>query len=315
MAHSVIHSCKAACIACLMLLLPLTTICHAGGEPADEPVSTTEDPARPGWMRLVYTGNALTGKVTTTLSLVESSADSLDIPGVRFPDDSITPVSAQRIYLLAISAQGAASNTILRIWFDAMTGAVLQRDRLKTGEDGTRKTVRFGPDGAVRVRLKPADRVQAQSTPATWMDRKDKVFPYDLATAGCHHVTVPALLLYIISVTDNDSAERKLCVFQDGALYRVRLYSAGRKELAIDYTVSSVAGSYQVTGTREIEQIRLDAESISGDADPDEFELLELRGAIGIQVDTATGLPVVVSGNRGLYRDIQIYLTEVTLTD
>jgi len=310
----VIHSLPAR-IAGLLLLLLAVPVCHAGEEPADEPVTAADDPARPGWTRLVYTGDALPGTPTTMLELFESSADSLDIPGVRFPDDSITPMSTGRVYLLAVSGQGAVSNTVLRIWFDALSGAVLQRDRLKTGADGGRKTVRFGREGAVRVRLKPADRVQAQATPATWTDRKDKVYPYDLTAAGCRHVTVPALLLYTVSVADRDRGERSLCVFQDGALYRVRLYSGGSTEQAIDYAVSSTAGTYQVSGTREIEQIRLRIEPVSSDADPDKFELLELRGAIGIQVDPATGLPVVVSGSRGLYRDIRIHLTGATLAD
>jgi hypothetical protein len=315
MAHSVFHTCRAARIACLMLLMSFIPPCHAGGEPVEEPASVAEDPALPGWTRLVYKGEAPPRILTTTLALTATSAGSLDIPGIRFPEFPVTPVNTQRIYLLTISAPESESSTVLRIWLDAISGAVLQRDRLKTGADGTRKTVRFGPDGAMRVRLKPADRLQAQATPATWTDRKDKVFTYDLAAAGCHHVTVPALLLYTVSVTSIESAGHKLCVFQDGALYRVSLYSAGRQELAMDYSVNSASGPYRVTGTRETEQISLQVEPVSGDADPDGFEVLELRGTIGIQVDTATGLPVVISGSRGLYRDIRMYLTEATLAE
>jgi len=311
---AVIHHLPAR-IAGLLLLLLTIPVCHAGGEPADEPVTAADDPARPGWTRLVYTGDALPGTPTTTFELVESSADSLDIPGVRFPDNSIAPMSTHRVYLLAVSGQGAASNTVLRIWFDAMTGAVLQRDRLKTGADGGRKTVRFGPDGAMRVRLKPANSVQAQATPATWTDRKDKVFPYDLTATGCRHVTVPALLPYTVSVADRDPGERSLCVFQDGALYRVWLHSGGSKKLAIDYAVSSAVGAHRISGTREIEQIRLRVESVSGDADPGKFELLELRGTIVIHVDPVAGLPVEISGSRGLYRDIRMHLSGVTLAD
>jgi hypothetical protein len=301
--------------AALSLLLLLTApLCLAGEEPADELAAATGT-ARPGWTRLVYTGDDLPGKPSTTLELTESSMDALAISGARFPENTITPFTASNVRLLTVAGQGQAPHTGLRIWFDGETGTVLQRDRLKSGPDGSRKIHRYGPEGAVRVRLEPADSAQEQATPATWTQRKDKVYRYDLDAAGCSRVTVPALLLYAVATRESGTMDSYLCVFQDDTLYRVWLRPQGTERIPVDYTVSSSAGKRRVSGDQAVEKTGLHIEPVSGAADTTGFELLELRGELVIYIDMATGLPVQVSGSRALYRNIGIQLTEAALPD
>lgn len=241
--------------------------------------------------------------------------DALAINGARVPENTITPFTAHQVRLLTVSGQGQAPHTVLRIWFDGETGTVLQRDRLKSGPDGSRKIHRYGPDGATRVRLKPAGRAQAQATPATWTQRKDKAYPYDLAAAGCSYVTVPALLLYAVSSAQTGNTGSFLCVFQDDTLYRVWLEPQGSAPVAVDYTIRSGTGERRVTGEQMLEKIGLRIEPVSGRQDATGFELLELRGEIALHIDPDTRLPVGISGSRSLYRDINIRLSAVTVTE
>lgn len=298
----------------LLLLLTTAPVSQAGEEPADEFTAAASDTARPGWTRLVYTGDDLPGKPSTTLELTESSMDALAIPGARVPDNTITPFTARNVRLLTVAGQGQAPHTGLRIWFDGETGTVLQRDRLKSGPDGSRKIHRYGPEGAVRVRLEPADSAQEQATPATWTQRKDKVYRYDLDAAGCNRVTVPALLLYAVATRAPAAGDTYLCVFQDDTLYRVWLRPQGTERIPVDYTASSSAGNRRVSGDQVVEKIELHIEPVSGAADTAGFELLELRGEIVIYVDPATRLPIVISGSRSLYRNINIRLSAATVT-
>lgn len=304
---------QAAGLALLLLLTAL--LCLAGEEPVDEFTAAASSTARPGWTRLVYTGEDLPGKPSTSLELIESSMDALAITGARVPENTITPFNARHVRLLTVAGQGQAPHTGLRIWFDGDTGTVLQRDRLKSGPDGSRKIYRYGPDGAARVRLEPANRQQEQATPATWTQRKDKVYRYDLDAAGCRRVTVPALLLFAVATREPATMDSYLCVFQDDTLYRVWLRPQGTERIPVDYTVSSGKGKRRVSGDQVVEKIGLHIEPVTGAADTTGFELLELRGEIVIYVDTATGLPVRFSGSRALYRDIGMQLTAAALPD
>lgn len=298
-----------------LLLLLSAPACLAGEEPADELAAAASGIAGPGWTRLVYTGDALPGKPATALELTESSMDALAISGARIPDNTITPFTARNVRLLSVAAQGEASHTGLRIWFDGDNGTVLQRDRLKTGPEGSRKIHRYGSDGTARVRLEPANETQAQATPATWTQRKDKVYRYDLDAAGCRRVTVPTLLLYAAATREAATMDSYLCVFQDDSLYRVWLRPQGTERIPVDYTVSSSEGKRRVTGDQLAEKIGLHIEPATGAADTTGFELLELRGEIAIYVDPVTRLPVGISGSRALYRNIHIRLSATTVTE
>jgi hypothetical protein len=296
------------------VLLLTTMYCMAGEEPADELPAVASDTAHPGWTRLVYTGDALPGKPSTALELTESSMDALAISGVRVPDNTITPFIASNVRLLTVAEPGQALHSGLRIWFDSDSGTVLQRDRMKSGPDGSRKTYRFGSEGAARVRLEPADSAQEQATPATWTQRKDKVYPYSLDAAGCDRVTVPTLLLYAASSMQPGNPGSYLCVFQDDTLYRVWLEPRGRARVAVDYKTNSGTGQRRVQGKQALEKIGLRIESVNRKQGSTDFELLELRGEITIYIDPETGLPVQFSGSRSLLGEVIIRLSEATLS-
>jgi hypothetical protein len=298
----------------LLLLLIAAPVCLAGEEPSDELVTATGGAARTGWTRLVFTGDDLPSIPTTSLEVTESSMNALSIAGARVPEDTITPFTARDVRLLTVTGQDQPAHTGLRIWFDGETGTVLQRDRLKSGPDGSRKTHRYGHEGAVRVRLEPANHAQEQATPATWTQRKDKVYRYDLDAAGCSRVTVPALLLYAVAIREPAAMDSYLCVFQDDTLYRVWLRAQGTVRIPVDYTVSSSTGIRRVTGEQVVEKTGVRVEPVSEAADTAGFELLELRGEIVIYIDPATRLPVGISGSRGLYRTINIRLSAATVT-
>jgi hypothetical protein len=271
----------------LLLLLWLTApACLAGEEPADELAAATSSTARPGWTRLVYTGEDLPGKPTTSLELTDASMEALAVTGVQVPENTITPFTARYVRLLTVSGPGTESGTGLRIWFDG-----------------------YGPDGAFRVRLRPANRAQAQATPATWTQRKDKVYRYDLDAAGCSRVIVPTLLLYTLTVSIPDTAETFLCVFQDDALYRVWPEQQDKESITVDYTVTTDAGDRRVRGERQLEKIALRVEPVTPGTDASGFELLELRDDIAVYIDRPAELPVGISGSRSLYRNIHIRLS------
>jgi hypothetical protein len=297
-----------------LLCLPLPLI--AGEEPPPDPAKA-QAPATgpsPRWHRLHFAADSLAGSVTTTLTL--SPATMADLDARPYADLRDTSEAFTASHLLRLQVDGEVSTVITvsgtqaRVWFDAVSGQVLLRERIRTGSKGSSKVHRFGARGASRLRLEPADSRQAQLPTAEWTKRARKFRHYDMAQAGCSSITVPALLLYSIS---NQPADARHCVFHDGALYRVRLESRGSDEHAVSYSLQTAGGQRQVSGPRQLERFALRIEPLDRKADVDDFELLELRGQLTIHMDPEYRIPVQLGGSRSGLGNITIQLTAASL--
>jgi hypothetical protein len=298
-----------------LLCLPLSLI--AGEEPPPDPAraqAPATGPSPPPWHRLHFAADSLAGSVTTTLTL--SPAKMADVEARTFPESGDTPEAFTASRVLQLQVDGEArtvltgSTTRASVWFDADSGQVLLRERTSAGSKGSSKIHRFGARGASRLRLEPADSRQALLPSAQWSKRSGKFFPYDMARAGCNSITVPAQLIYAIS---RQPELTPYCVFHDGALYRVQLQSRGNEKHAVSYSLRSTGGQRQVSGPRRLERIALRIEPLDPKARLEDFELLELRGDITIQVDPEYRIPVMLSGSRSGLGSIIIRLTDASL--
>ena len=298
-----------------LLCLPLSLI--AGEEPPPDPAraqAPATGPSPPPWHRLHFAADSLAGSVTTTLTL--SPAKMADVEARTFPESGDTPEAFTASRVLQLQVDGEArtvltgSTTRASVWFDADSSQVLLRERTSAGSKGSSKIHRFGARGASRQRLEPADSRQALLPSAQWSKRSGKFFPYDMARAGCNSITVPAQLIYAIS---RQPELTPYCVFHDGALYRVQLQSRGNEKHAVSYSLRSTGGQRQVSGPRRLERIALRIEPLDPKARLEDFELLELRGDITIQVDPEYRIPVMLSGSRSGLGSIIIRLTDASL--
>ena len=296
-----------------VLLLLAAVACRAGEEPAAELIADTPYDTLTGWTSLTYSKQQFGRHLTTTLALSEPAAQSMSGNGMPLPANPPAPLTASRPALLEITALADDSTTELRIWFDAVTGAVLQRDRLRPGPEGSRKIYRFGRAGANRLRLAPASRDQAQAPADSWSLRRETSYAYDMERAGCETITVPALLLVLLPRLEAEARGVSRCVFASDALYRVWLEPQGSASIEVDYSLTVGAESQRVRGRHLLEKIALRIEPVSPDAEPADFELLELRGDIILYLDRASGLPVQITGSRSLLKEISIPLSAATL--
>jgi hypothetical protein len=299
---------RLAALALLCLTLPLA---------ADEqPLATGSrhlPPVAATWQRLQFAGEDLIGSVVTTLKLSPATHADLDAPPYSELQDTPDAFDSDQPLRLEVNGEVRSlfsrSITLASAWFDPTTGQVLLRERTRPGRKGTSKIHRFGARGVARLRLEPADSRQAGLPTTRWSRRDRKFYPYDLQDSGCSQITIPALLLYHVSSQLQDSV---YCVFHDDSLYRVRLESTGSKVLSVDYTVHSPGRLQQISGPRPLEHIALHVEPLGKQADVGDFELLELRGELAIQLDPQTRIPVQVSGSRAGLGDITLRLIDAS---
>lgn len=299
---------------CLPLCLPLSL--EAGEEPPPEPVDTPAPftAAAPAWNTLRFAADGLTGSVNTTLTLSSASMTELDAPPYAQLQDTPDAFSSRQPLRLKVDGEirtlFGSSATQASVWFDAGSGQALLRERTRTGRQGTSKIHRFGARGASRLRLEPEDGRQAALAITQWTRQERKFHRYDMRRNGCASITVPALLLYSLS---RQPATSSHCVFHDDTLYRVQLEPQGSKVHTLSYTLDSPGGQRQIKGPRRLERFALRIEPLSRKADIGDFELLELRGDLSIDLDAEFHLPVRVSGSRRGAGDITIELVSASL--
>jgi hypothetical protein len=300
-----------------LLCLPL--LCQSGGEPLPATAITAAGPPAVNWTRLRYAASRFGVNLSTTLELERSSRGEMQGPpysAFRNEPFQITPDVVMRLDIHAHAQTMLDSyDTEGHAWFAPGSLAVLQRDRLKPGPDGSRKIYRFAGDGAFRIRLEPKGRNEGGQPPANWTKIKQNFYPYDLLAAGCDRVTTPELLLYRASSRDPVNGGKPLCVFVDDALYRVWMESQGEMLRPVDFAVKTGGKTQGVSGNRKLLKFTLRVEPITPGADPAAFELLELRGAIAIYIDADTRLPVLITGERAAAGELDIGLVEAVLRE
>jgi hypothetical protein len=300
-----------------LLCLPL--FCRAGGEPLPAAVDTDVGPPEVNWTRLRYAASRFGVNLSTTLELDHSSREEMQAPpysAIRNEPFQITPDIVMRLDIFAHAGTLLDSyNTEGHAWFAPGSLSVLQRDRLKPGPDGSRKIYRFAGDGAFRIRLEPDGRNEGRQPPANWTKIKQNFYPYDLLAAGCDRVTTPELLFYRASSRDPVNGGTPLCAFVDDALYRVWMESRGEVPRPVDFAVKTGGKTHEVSGNRKLLKLSLRVEPITPGADPDAFELLELRGAIAIYIDADTRLPVLITGERAGAGELDVALVEAVLRE
>jgi hypothetical protein len=311
---------RTSCIPLCVFLLSLPWFCQAGGEAALPTPAVTEGvPAEMNWISLRYAASRLGVSLTTTLELAQSSPQEMQAPPYAAFGNATFQSVAGGVLRLDIHAHAETAlesyNTEGRVWFASGNIAILQRDRLKPGPDGSRKTYRYAGDGALRIRVEPSNRDEGMQPPVHWTKIKRNFYPYDLHAAGCDVVTSPELLLYRASSRDPVGGGNSHCVFVDDALYRVWLESRGDAPQPVGYAVKSGGTVHEVSGNRRTLKLSLRIEPITAGADPAAFELLELRGAIAIYLDTASRLPVLITGERAGVGELGVGLVEAVLRE
>jgi hypothetical protein len=298
-----------------LLFLPL--FCQAGGVPLPEAQVADTGHPEVNWISLRYAANRFGVSLSTTLELAKSSRQEMQTPPYAAFHDEPFQTTAGSVLRLDIHAHAETAfdsyNTEGQAWFAPASLAVLQRDRLKPGPDGSRKIYRFAGDGAFRIRLEPNGRNEGRQSSASWTKIKQNFYPYDLHAAGCNSVTSPELLLYRASSPDPVNGGIPLCVFVDDALYRVWIESRGEAPRPVDYVVKTGAAGHEVSGNRMTRKLSLRVEPITPGADPAAFELLELRGAIAIYLDADSRLPVLITGERAGAGELDVGLVEAVI--
>ncbi len=248
------------------------------------------------WKSLVFEG-----QTHVIRSRIEASLERLPsqeaVPSLRDSPQG-KPVRPGGLEVVLINTASSAEGPFvgrerreMTVWFDPLSGAALQRDRLRRGKKPDNKLYRYTEQGVYRLRRKPRDDGEVALSPAGWTRTKESFYSYPAQVSDCGPVADPSILLYKLSVmplTDPDVVS-EMCIFHQQHVHRVSLEHQGEQRLEVNFG----------QGPREITAVRvvLQARPLEQDQNDENFAFLGLEGDIEILLDRDARIPVRITGS------------------
>ena len=305
----------------LIFGLALVAGCSIYAGAAQAPARPLYDPSRIPWMALSFQAKNFWVKVSTNIRLV--SLPAAEIEALLLPSPKGNPIKPKtpQLYQMTINTLidpifRSPVSIYNRIWFNPTDASALGRIRLRRGEDDFKKVYRFTDRGVFRHLLEPKDKKEAALDPEKWSRIKDSFYPYDLTRLGCAGATERSLPIYIISAADisdvNDSLA--LCIFGKRQLHRMKFKREGTYPLTVNFIEKTKQNEIRKEEQINAIKIAIAAEPMESDLEePEDFSFLGLHKDLAIYIDSATHIPVQISGTIPTVGQADLKLDKVLL--
>jgi hypothetical protein len=289
-------------IFCLTILIGLGTITRSAGAQSGSHLDL--DFHRVPWTQLSFHAKNFWVEVSTDIQMKSLRASDLDAVLLASPKG--IPIKPQTSQINEMTI-----NTVIdprfrspvkihnRIWFDPTDASALGRIRLRRGDDDFKKMYRFTEQGVFRHRIEPKDRGEARLEPDKWTDIKDTFYPFDINQLKCPIISERSVPIYIISAAALSKTNKPLtiCIFGKRQLHRVKIQKEGTHPIKIKYIEKKQQVETHKEDTVMAHKMVITAQPIESHLeDAENFSFLGLHEDITIYIDSATGLPIQISG-------------------
>jgi len=211
---------------------------------------------------------------------------------------------------------GSTNTFQTKAWYNQKNTTVLQRIRLRQGNEKWKKTYRFTNKGVFRLRKKPNNSGEAKLPLERWTNVEESFFSYDLSNAGCLGILEPSVLLYLVSAIDFTLGKKNLnlCVFNKKQLHKVQIRPEGLKRLKVNYTEKSKEREISRKGEIEAVKLSIKTRSLAGkEKKAEPFSFLGLKGDFDIYIDRTSKIPVQICGQIPGLGKVKIRLQKIEL--
>jgi hypothetical protein len=212
---------------------------------------------------------------------------------------------------------GATEFIQSKAWCDINNMAALQRIRQRQGEKDWQKTYRFTNKGVFRLKEEPGTFNKTNLRADQKTETRESFYPYGLNKNECSSVLEPSEMFLIASLLDCSIGAKalNLCVFSKQKMYIIEVRATELKPLKVDYIETS--GKNKIRRKKTIDSIKISFKiKSSGEVsrqNDEAFSFLGLYGDFDIYTDTASRIPVLVSGKVPRFDEIDLVLHSVVL--
>lgn len=279
------------------------------------------DASRVRWTDLTFHAKNFWVEVSTTVQLTSLPVSEVETELLATPKGlPIKPTSSQ-ISQMTINTTidpkfRSPVNIYNRIWFNPADASALGRIRMRRGEDDFKKMYRFTDQGVFRHRIEPKNKKEASLVPEQWTDIEDTFYAYDMEQLGCTVVSERSVLIYIATVAAISESNNpvSLCVFGKRRLHNVQLNVDGKYSFKVNYTEKTQDKEIRREKSLEAIKITIMAKPMASDLkDTENFSFLGLHKDIAVYIDSASHIPVRVSGTIPSVGKVNLKIREVWL--
>ena len=296
-------------LAVCLLLAP------AGPAAADEPAAARAALGPVAWQELRFEAHKwlLSAGTVTRVELVPAETVALR----EAPGQTGTQPGGPLVALLVTESRlpfGRTEST--RTWFDPVTGAALQYEKLLAGRKPALRAGRYTTAGVHLWRVDPAGESEARQPPEAWTRRRDgHVVPQPALPLGERLVDSYAMLYLASAAGLEPGGEARFYNLSRDRLIELRLAARQPVERRVRYDESRSGVVRQRTAAVVVLPIEVSARPAGGGAGGDDVDLafMGLRGALTIYIEVATGVPVAIVGRADKVGEVTVRLASVVL--
>jgi hypothetical protein len=294
-----------------ILLLP----CLALGLLSTSAVGEGLDPSRVDWSKarlaakkgLVSLGSDVEIERLSTSSARSSLIDASGGAAIQ-PDNP---------WLLSIGTKVLGAESQVRLWFNAPTGATLQRSELETGKGEKKdrlRTYRYTDEGVLKVTQRPGSG-GSYDHPEKWARDDEHFYDFPEVPTARVDVTEPAALFYLLSVADLEKPGDQLRanLFTKGKLVKLTVAVEDAIEIEVDYLERSTRGERRVKDSIPVLELSVSGRPAAASSGSGDFKLLGLAGEKKIFLSPTLRIPVLLTGKLEKIGKGRIELKELTV--
>lgn len=306
-------------IFCLMILMGVGTLNSPTWAQSISPLKL--DTNRVPWTHLSFHAKNFWIELSTDVELRSLPTSNVKALLLKSPEGD--PVKTANPYTSQMTINTTIDPTFRspvhihnRIWFNPSDAAALGRIRLRRGEDDFKKMYRFTDQGVFRHRIEPKNKKEASLVPEQWTDIEDTFYAYDMEQLGCTVVSERSVLIYIATVAAISESNNpvSLCVFGKRRLHNVQLNVDGKYSFKVNYTEKTQDKEIRREKSLEAIKITIMAKPMASDLkDTENFSFLGLHKDIAVYIDSASHIPVRVSGTIPSVGKVNLKIREVWL--
>ena len=277
------------------------------------------EPQRALWKNLSFRGSHFLGTAETLVSLAGIPAADARKQLISIPEGNLLEATASPVMVIDVQSKadplfGSVEFTVSRAWFLSQKGIALQRIRSRRGDDIWQNTYRFAQSGVYRIRKKPGLADEQQLDPTHWTRVKESFFLYQPAGPKSKIVMEPTGLLYLAANFDmrSPSGPRSLYVFDRKQLHEVTVQVNENRRLKVSYVEKGHQKENQREGMMDAVRISFKPRALVPQGEqPEEFSFMGLKGDFEIYIESASRIPVQISGRIKGIGKLQIRLQKV----
>ena len=295
-------------LAALLAMIPLTALAGISG------MSAKQVP----WQSLHYEAARGIATLTVDITLKALPRDELNantaaregLPALHPPAGAVEQLQAN-IHLKHLFGDYSTAD---RLWFLPGNGAVIEREKVRSGSKHYIKSYRYQPNATHRLRIRPKNKAQRKQPPAQWSDRRHSTYGYRDARKFCKVVSEPGTLFYVAAAHDfSDGKPAQLCVFSDSALFHMTIQPQGQQTIEVNYALTQQGKTRQIKASVNALRLHISARRLPGFADNADFEVLDFKGDQTLFIDPQERIPLRISGSIQSMGKGDVNISAVTL--